>query len=373
MNFSKPKAMVITIFINGKFLSSPMTGVQRYAFELFRRMDLILTEPEYQNLRMVCLTPPDVTVFPEWKNIEVRRVGLFTGNMWEQIDLPASTRGKFLFSPANSGPFFYTNQAVTIHDASVFAVPEAYTRTFRAKYIQTFKKLVRSTKLILTNSCFSQRELSHFLGSPTSRFSVVLEGGDHLNETLSDSAVLQRCGLSKNAYIFSVANQSNHKNLARILQVAEQMDNQIQFVVAGGVYAKVFQPSAHQPVSKNVHFLGYVNDSELKALYENALAFIFPSTYEGFGLPLLEAMNCNCPVLCSNAAAIPEVAGQAALYFDPNDVDEISALIKKLLVDPDLQADLKYRGRTHAPNFTWEKTARKTLTELLACLPKGGL
>ena len=365
--------MLNTIFINGKFLSGPLTGVQRYAFELFRYMDQILLEPEYKSLQMVCLIPPDVTVLPEWKNIEVRRVGLTTGNLWEQIDLPVSARGKFLFSPANSGPFFYANQAITIHDASVFAVPEAYTRTFRAKYIQTFKKLVRTAKLILTDSCFSQRELSHYLGFPASRFSVVLLGGDHLNETHSDSAILQSRGLSKNTYIFSVANQSNHKNLARILEVAGLLENQIQFVVAGGVYAKVFQQSAQQPISSNVHFLGYVNDSELKTLYENALGFIFPSTYEGFGLPILEAMSCSCPVLCSNAASMPEVAGQAALYFDPQDVEGISASIKKFLVDPDLQADLKCRGRVRAAEFTWQRTARKTLAELFACLPKGGL
>jgi glycosyltransferase involved in cell wall biosynthesis len=165
-----------------------------------------------------------------------------------------------------------------------------------------------------------------------------------------------------------VASQSSHKNFSRLLEAARHLEDGLQLVAAGGSYGTVFQKSAALSISANVHMLGYINDHELKALYENALAFIFPSTYEGFGLPVLEAMNCGCPVLCSKAASLPEVAGPAALYFDPLDVNEIRDLIVKLQADPGMQSDLSRRGREQAAGFSWMKTASETLAALLTCL-----
>ncbi len=360
--------MTNLIFINGRFLGQPVTGVQRYALELFRQMDLILQEANFKHLRLVCLAPREVSVFPEWEKIEVRRVGFNQGNLWEQVDLPLIAGGKLLFSPANTGPLFYSNQVITFHDASVFAVPQAYTLPFRMKYQLIFQSLVRLAKATLTDSHFSQRELAHYLGVPANHFSVILLGGDHLKAAPADNSILQRHGLLPHQYILGVASQSIHKNFGRVLEAARQLEGDIQFAVAGGSYGRVFQKSGEQSIPANVHTLGYINDHELKALYENAFAFIFPSTYEGFGLPVLEAMSCGCPVLCSNAASLPEVAGEAALYFDPGDVDGMVALIKKLMADPELQTGLSRRGREQADAFPWENTARATLAVLATCL-----
>ncbi len=363
--------MADQIFINGLFFNQPLTGVQRYSFELFRQMDSILQEKDLQQLKMVCLVPPNVKKLPDWKNIRIQRVGINSGFLWEQMDLPLSVRGGFLFSPANVGPLFYGNQAVTFHDASIFAIPEAYTPLFQTKYRLVFNSLVRIARLVITDSRFSQDQFSHYLGVPASRFSVIPLGGDHLNQTQPDPGILQRNGLKKNSYILSVANQSNHKNFGRVLDAARELDQEIQIVAVGGIYSRVFQKVALQTVPKNVHLLGYVNDHELKALYQNALAFIFPSIYEGFGLPILEAMNCGCPVLCSRAASIPEVAGDAALSFDPYSVHEIVASIRRVLVDPDLRSDLQARGWAQAAGFGWEATARATLNRLVGCLQAG--
>jgi len=360
--------MTDLIQINGRFLSQPVTGVQRYALELFKHMDLLLDEPAFRHLRLVCLVPSNQADLPPWKNIAIRKVGINRGNLWEQLDLPFHARGGMLFSPANIGPWLHSRQAVTLHDASVFAVPEAYTRSFREKYMFIFKRLARTARLLLTDSVFSQRELARYLSLPLSRFSVIPLGGDHLNGIPADETILDRHSLPRKTYIFTVASQSLHKNFGRVLEVAARLGEGVQFVVAGGSYDRVFQQSGAQPVPANVKMLGYINDNELKALYENALAFIFPSRYEGFGLPVLEAMNCGCPVLCSNAASLPEVGGRAALYFDPLDVDGISALIKVVQADPDLQVVLRERGIEQASNFRWEKTARLTLAALASCL-----
>ena len=365
--------MADTIFINGKFLNSPVTGVQRYALELFRHMDVILQEPVYQELRLVCLAPRDTRTVPNWHHIEFRRVGFTLGNLWEQLDLPIYTHGRLLFSPANTGPFFYSNQVITFHDAAVFAVPEAYSRFFRIKYSIIFKVLSQVARLVLTDSAFSQRELAHYLDVSPDRFTVIPLGGDHLKDTLSDTSILHKNGLARNSYLLNVASQSLHKNFARVLQAIELLESDVELAVAGRSDKQIFQKTEAQADHPNIHMLGYVNDCELKALYENALGFIFPSMYEGFGLPVLEAMNSGCPVLCSNAASIPEVGGQAALYFNPQDVENIAAVIKKFLVETSLRSDLIARGYEQAAAFPWEKTARATLVSLVACLQKGSL
>jgi glycosyltransferase involved in cell wall biosynthesis len=363
--------MTSTIFINGRFLTKSITGVQRYAVELLSHMDVLLEETKYRGLEMVCLAPPELETLPAWKNLKVRKVGINLGNLWEQIDLPFYTHGELLFSPANSGPFYYSNQVITFHDASVFAMPQAYSRYFRAKYWFTFKNLVRTARLILTDSRFSQQELAHYLKVPISRFSVILLGGDHFKETQPDPAILQKHGLSKGAYLLTVASQSRHKNFGLVLEAARVVKSHVEFVVVGGSFRQVFQqnnviePQASLP---NICALGYVTDNELIALYESALGYIFPSLYEGFGLPVLEAMNCDCPVLCSSAASLPEVAGEAALYFNPLDTDSLVAVIERFLTDPTLKAGLRAKGRENAKRFTWEKTARDTLNALVSCL-----
>lgn len=360
--------MVGTILINGKFLASRITGVQRYALELFRHMDTILDEPSFQNLRLVCLVPHEVQVDPGWRQIELRRVGFNSGNLWEQFDLPIHARGMLLFSPANTGPIFYSNQVITFHDAAVFAVPEAYSTLFRLKYWVIFNILGRSARLVLTDSAFSQGELSHYLGIPRERFRVILLGGDHLREISADVGILQKHALKPKSYLLSVASQSYHKNFVRVLKAAELVGPIVEFAAAGGSFNQIFQKTELDSRQSNVRVLGYINDRELKALYENALGFIFPSLYEGFGLPILEAMNTGCPVLCSNAASIPEVGGQAVLYFDPQNIEDMASVIRKFLADPALRADLQTRARERAAIFPWELTARKTLTELAAYL-----
>ena len=363
--------MTDILFINGKFLSSPVTGVQRYAIELFRMMDVLLQQPEYQAVKVVCLAPRDVSSVPDWQRIEFRRVGVNTGNLWEQLDLPWYAKGGLLFSPANSGPLFYFKQVITFHDANIFAIPEAYSVLFRVKYHIYFNVLARIARKVLTDSVFSQKELAHYLGLPRERFIVHLLGGDHLDRVFADDSILQRQGLVKGGYLLCVASQSRHKNFGSVLQAAGRIGKDIHLVAAGGSNAKIFQTLGLDVVGSQVSLLGYVSDSELKALYENAQGFVFPSLYEGFGLPILEAMRCGCPVLCSSAASIPEVGGQAVIYFDPIDIKAMVMAIQTFLGNSEMKMDLRTRGYAQSAGFRWEDTARETLTDLVECLKEG--
>jgi glycosyltransferase involved in cell wall biosynthesis len=165
-----------------------------------------------------------------------------------------------------------------------------------------------------------------------------------------------------------VASQSRHKNLARAVQAIKKVKTYIKFVMVGGSFGTVFQDAGLDELPLNIQHLGYVSDEELKALYENALGFILPSLYEGFGLPVLEAMVCGCPVLCANAASLPEVGGDAVRYFDPANVEDIAGAIQQFLDDPAMQKDLREKGLQQFPRFSWEQASRQTFNHLLSQL-----
>ncbi len=352
-----------SIFINGRFLTHTLTGVQRYTHELLRAFDTL-----NPNVELICLAPPEDFPRPMWKNIALKIIGKNRGNVWEQLDLPLWLKGEFLFSPSNIGPAFYANQAVTFHDASVFAVPDAYSRMFKIKYRFVFRQIAKRARFIFTDSVFSQRELAHHLNCDPRRFEVILLGGDHLQQIESDETILDAHGLRDKPYMLMVASQSPHKNMARLLEVAARLNGEMQFAFVRGGFKSIFQNTGLNQLPKNIIQLDYVNDPKLKALYEHACGFIFPSFYEGFGLPTLEAMNCGCPVLSSHAASLPEVGGKAALYFDPLNVDDIIEKIESFISDSALQGELRQRGRTHAAQFTWNLTAQQTLDLLLPLL-----
>ena len=137
------------IVINGRFLAQPFTGVQRFSFEIISNMDKILDMDQMKlrdDFHVICAVPRNCEVKLNWKRIEVKQVGLNSGNLWEQIDLPAFAGRDLLYSPSNIGPWYYKNQIVNIHDASVFAVPFAYSYLFRMKYKFIFKQLSRRSK-----------------------------------------------------------------------------------------------------------------------------------------------------------------------------------------------------------------------------------
>ncbi len=358
-----------TLFINGRFLSQPLTGVQRYAIALLTAMDdLLASDPAWQSLPVVCLVPTGIDQKPPWQRIQLQPVGINRGNLWEQFDLPLFLRGRFLFSPANLGPWFHRQQAATFHDASIFAVPQAYSFAFRLKYRLGLWLLARQARLLLTDSVFSQRELAHYLSLSPERMQVVPLGADHLAQVAPDESILARLNLEPGQYLLSVASQSPHKNTARLAQAVSRLQGAVRLVLVGGMNQAIFQHDALQVDESRIIRTGYLTDQALVALYQHALAFVFPSLYEGFGLPVLEAMRAGCPVLCSRAASLPEVGGDAVRYFDPLDVDGMAAALDDFLLHPALQAELRSRGLVHAQTFTWRATARQTLDRLLACM-----
>lgn len=353
--------------VNGRFLQQPLTGVQRYARELLRAVDQLIEAGEIapSALQVTCLTPPGVVSDENWKHIAVRASGRLPGNLWEQVDLAWGGRDGVLFSPCNTGPFLTAGQVVTLHDASVFAFPNAYSRSFRLKYQVLMRRFGKTARKIITVSQFSKIELARWCGIDPEKIEVIPHGHEHLNRVTADPSIFKRASIGEKPYLLMVGSSSPHKNAAGVFNALDLLKRtDFEVVMAGGAFPRVFN-GQQVALPVNVCQVGYVSNQELRALYENARGFIFPSFYEGFGIPVLEAMAFGCPVISSNAASLPEVGGEAVLYFDPANPQEIAEKIACLVDQPDLQTELREMGSRQLEKFSWQQTARQTVNLIL--------
>ncbi len=341
------------LFVNARFLTQNLVGVQRVATEVSKRIKVLRPKTRF-------LTPKGV-LFPELAEfLGAEVVGNRTGHLWEQLELPRYARHGTLLGMTNTGPLFHPRQVVILHDASPFAVPEAYSLAFRSWYRILFTTLGRTARQIITDSHFSERELTRYARIPVGKQQVVYLGKEHVLEHMSDPGILTRHGLT-GPYLLAVGSNSPHKNFARLLGALALLgETPFRIVIAGGSNTRVHGEGLKLP--KSVTHVGYVSDGELRALYENATGFIHPAYYEGFGIPPLEAMTLGCPVLVSNAASLPEVCGDAALYFDPYSETDIAGKIGQFMQDTTLQARLREAGQKQAERFSWDRCTSEVLS-----------
>jgi glycosyltransferase involved in cell wall biosynthesis len=353
--------MVRPVYLNGRFLTQAITGVQRSALEIVRALDRELGERSaggMLELEVTLLAPQSAREPPPLETIVLRRVGRLGGQAWEQLELPLYVKHGPLVSFANLGPLALRDQCIPLHDASVFALPETFTPAFRLWYQWALPRLGHRARRILTDSLFSRRELVRWAGIPEDKIEVVPLAADHMLEAPADDGILERHSLLGNTFVLAVGSQSPHKNLELVLRALPLVSAApFQLVVVGGANRQIFRGT---PASNDggIRHLGYVTDAELRALYQAAACLVFPSRYEGFGLPPLEAMTCGCPVIVSRTASLPEVCGDAALYCDPTDPVDFAARIRDVLQKPGLRDELRRRGLVQAGRFSWAATAR---------------
>lgn len=360
---SAPQALQWPFVVNGKFASQRTTGVQRVAAELTAALQRLLAP----HVRLPVLVPPVLNA-DRTPLADETACGRLNGIWWEQLSLPFAVRGRTLISLCNVAPLLLTRQVVMIHDMAVLDIPENYSWKFRLWYRLVFWQLKWSAVRILTVSHFSKARIVDRLGVDPARVAVVHNGVDHLGSIDSDARVLSKHGLAAGQYVLVVGSLSTGKNLARTLAAMRSIGDDVpyKFVVVGGSNARIFgagTPGTGQ-AQRNVVMAGFVSDGELKALYENAGCFVFPSLYEGFGLPPLEAMYCGCPVIASREASLPEVCGDAAMYCDAMQVDDIAARIRTMMEQPALREDYRRKGLAQARAFTWDAAARRLLAIL---------
>ncbi len=349
------------LFVNGRFLSQAITGVQRYAHEMLTALDKLLLETKIESAPVTVLAPQDVRTLPEWSFLRIRQVGRFTGQLWEQLDLPIYARGSLLFTPCGGAPVVHKRHVITIHDAAPFSTPDAYTAAYRNYYKILEKILSFRAVHLITDSSFSRRELIRFLRIPERKISSVWLSGEHILRQEPDDAVLSKHRLSRTSYILAVGSRNPNKNLDGLVKAFRRLPkSDVSLAIVGGSNNAIFAGS--QDFGASVKQLGFVNDAELRTLYENAACFVFPSFYEGFGIPPLEALTLGTPVIVSRAASLPEIFGEWATYCDPHSPEDIAIQISNVLEHrcPDHQKAMQY-----AAKITWERCARQTWEILL--------
>jgi alpha-1,3-rhamnosyl/mannosyltransferase len=290
----------------------------------------------------------------------------------------ADTGGRWLYhSPYYLMPYrLNIPTALTCYDLIPLLYPRYFSPLTRLIYRLTHWLALNAAHAILAISEATKADLIHYFRIAPDQITVTPLAVDaHFRPRPSEeiTAVRRKYDLP-NRYVLYVGSNKPHKNLTRLVQAIGRQPSVVTLVI-GGVWDPRY-PQARQWVARlklegQVRWLGPVPESDLPALYSGATLFIFPSEYEGFGLPVLEAMACGTPVICSHTSSLPEVAGDAALLVNPLDVEELTMAIRRALEDEKLRQQMHEKGLARAATFSWERTAQITLTAYEKALAQG--
>lgn len=325
------------ILVNTRNITAPLTGVQRYTVEMLREL------------------ADEVAPAGPWLNLRGK-----LGHLWEQTVLPSKVYGRLLWSPGNTGPLAVRNQVVTVHDLAMFDQAQCYRDGFGHWYRWLMPRLVRRVRAVIVNSRFTRDRLLALTDIEPGRVHVVHLGVcSHFRPNAGRAP-----NLPFRRYILCLGSLEPRKNLPRLLHawqaIAPSLDPELGLVLAGGEGSRLIYPEQALPLPPRTCAIGRVPESELPGLLSNATAFAYPSLYEGFGLPPLEAMASGVPVLSSHAGALAETLGDAALLIDPHDVGAIAAGIRMIAMDQSLRQTLRHRGFEQSKRFQWRACAQAT-------------
>ncbi|AUQ24167.1 glycosyltransferase family 4 protein [Dickeya zeae] len=372
------------VIVSTDSIKYPLTGVGRYTFELIQALQKLNALDEMLFLKK--MTIRNEILFSEGKHKGNEMGGFFSFLKRNKLLIDAvstifplmqgialrNNRDYIYHSTAYYLPAFHERSIATFHDISNFTCPQ-YHPDERIRYMS--KRLASSMErasCIITVSEFTKSELVRFCNYPESKIHVTpLACGDEFHpRTMDDVApLLRRLGLSWNKFTLYIGSIEPRKNIGALLDAYEKLPLLIRrnypLVLCGFKGWK--SQDLHERFSKAeqqgwLKYLGFVEQENLPLLYSAARIFVFPSHYEGFGLPVLEAMASGIPVVCSNAASLPEITGDAALQSEPDDIDLLSLNIHKALVDEAWRAIAITRGFLRAERFSWSRCAKETIS-----------
>lgn len=361
------------VSINGRFLSQSLTGVQRYAAEMVKAMDSLLASgaapSQLLDAEWQILVPPNARTLTGLRRIQTRQVGTLTGHAWDQIDLARAAAGTRLVSLANSGPVLHRDHLVVIHDAQVFRRPDFFSWRYLALH-RTLGHLLARTATIATVSAFSRNELAETLSLDPASIPVIANSAEHFATVVPDASIIDTLRLAPHRFFLFVGSMTKNKNVATAIGAAQRLGrDDFPLVVVGGDNSKVFGGAATESRT-GVVVAGRLKDEEIAALFSQASAFIFPSLYEGFGVPPLEAMFFACPVIASSAAAVRETCDDAAAYFDPLDADELCKRMHERIELGAISSVERERQQRRLATFSWSRSATAMLEFLAKPTPQ---
>jgi glycosyltransferase involved in cell wall biosynthesis len=350
-------------------------GIGRYTRELVKALARIDTQTSYRLFAagQTGATLPD----PPGPNLAWKptRIGSeWLARIWHRARMPLPIEcwtgpvdllhaPDFTLPPTRRG----TRTILTVHDLSFIQTPEAAAPGLRAYLNRVVPCSVSRADLVLADSEATRQDVIAFFRTPAEKLDVLYSGvGAHFRPVRDGDtlrAVRERYGIGGAPYILSLGTVQPRKNYDRLVEALHRLDQpDLRLVIAGGkgwLDDPLYEKIAALGFGERVVFPGYVPDEDLPAFYSAARVFAFPSLYEGFGLPPLEAMACGVPVITSNVSSLPEVVGDAALLVDPYDVDALAEALAQALTDDRLRRTLIQRGYLRTKSFTWEKAARQ--------------
>lgn len=291
---------------------------------------------------------------------------------WTQIGLAIKTftdKLDVLFVPAHTLPIIRKpglKTVITVHDLGSEYLPQMH--QFKQRLYLSFmqKYQLRGASKIIAVSKATKEDLVKRIGIKPQKISVIYEGYDkQLFKPRYQLPALPAGRPAANYFLF-IGTVQPRKNLERVIIAFSRQSSAVRLVIAGQkgwISEEIYQLPKKLGIENKIKFLGYVPDQKLPALYSGAIALVFPSLFEGFGLPILEAQACGCPVITSNVSSMPEVAGKGAIYVNPYNIDDIVRAMNRIM-NHELRIELKKTGLENAKRFSWEKCARETLKVL---------
>jgi glycosyltransferase involved in cell wall biosynthesis len=339
----------MNIALDGMPLASPLTGVGHYTAELARNLAIV--------------APSDSFTFISPHGLLKRR--------WWSLGLPLHLLGNSfdLFHGTNFEIPFWSRRptVVTIHDLSLMLLPGVHRKELTGRSRWRLPWMANKASRVITPSNSVKKELCEAVDIRPDKVVVTPEAPRPVFKRREDPELLWRLGI-EGAFILFVGTIEPRKNLRRLVEAFDQMLRNTslspKLVIAGGkgwMMDDFFSLIEKKGLTDRVCLTGYLQDEELCALYSSCTAFIYPSLYEGFGLPPLEAMACGAPVITSRTPALMETVGQAARLVDPENVDDIAHAMTELLSDEKAREHYAELGKSHVKQFSWEKTALRTL------------